>query len=106
MSKVKSKELFWDPSPAADVVGHRVYYTQGMNQPVNYDSDFVDVGPETSARIDVVLNGQEEGIFSFGVAAIDDVGNEADIYQHPSWVNVPLDVAPPAPVSGGGIRDL
>jgi hypothetical protein len=106
MAKVKVKTLHWDASPAADVVGHRVYYSQGINAPVSYDSRFVDVGPETEARIDVVLEGEDEGVFSFGVAAIDDAGNEADIYQAAAWVNVPLDVAAPAPVSNGGIRDL
>lgn len=107
MAKVKSKRLFWDPSPAEDVVKHRIYYAAGQGQPVSYDSRHVDVpGDEFEAKIDVVLEGEDEGVFSFGVAAIDDVGNESDIYQHPSWVNVPLDVVPPSPVSGGGISDL
>lgn len=107
MARVKVRELYWSASPSPDVTGHRVFYTQGRDTPVDLaTSKFVDVGTDTSANISVVLDGEQEGLFSFWVAPLDDAGNEGDLYQHQSWVNVPLDLIPPGPVSGGGIRDF
>lgn len=104
MAKVKVKTLFWDPSPSPDVIAYRVYHAQGQNAVVDYNSQFVQV-TNTEADLSLVLDEQGEGVFSFKVAAVDDVGNESDLFQSPSWVNVPLDVDPPAAVSGGGIRE-
>lgn len=103
------KEIFWEPSPAHDVVRHRVHYSVGQDAPVTKESPFIDIsGSQLSVTLDRVIaqSGEKDAVFSFGVVAFDDVGWDSDLYQHPDWVNVPLDVEPPAPVGGGGIREL
>lgn len=102
MARIKTRTLFFDPSPAADVVGYRVYYITGSGLPT-YDAQFKDIGLVTEAQLDLVV-GPADDSFSFGVSALDEAGGESDIYQNPDWVGVPLDLDPPAAPSGGGLR--
>lgn len=103
------REIFWDPSPAQDVVKHRIYYAVGQDNHATKEDPYIEIpGDQYSVTLDRVIaeSGEKDALFSFAVSAIDDVGWESDLYEHPDWVSVPLDVEPPAPVSGGGIRDL
>ena len=96
MAKVRSYMLQWDPSPDADVTGYRVYWATPPEL-VTYDSHNVDVG--TSTSVSVPTGGMPtsfDGYMTFGVSALDDVGNESDI----STATLPFDLlAPSAPTN-------
>lgn len=98
MGKVISKVIKFAASPSPDVVNNRLYYS--TEQGLNYDSDFVEVGNETDVDGNVVVDLGSfltvEGDYYIGVAAVDDVGNEADIVEYPNAI--PLDFQIPEPV--------
>lgn len=94
MALVKaSGKIAWDPSTSADVVGYRVFYSLSGEAPT-YDSPFVDVGPVTEVALPLPGFPLFEGDVTFGIAAVDAVGNVSDLTP----ITVPLDeVAPAAP---------
>lgn len=83
--------LTWDAATSEDVVNYRVYYSS-TGEPT-YDSPFRDIG--LSTEVDLPLEGQEpmEGNITYGISAIDSVGNESDIVT----LKIVIDTTPPAP---------
>jgi hypothetical protein len=94
MARFKQKEITITDVPA-DVVNHRVYYSDAS--PVDYNADFVELPASlTTIKLpDDVPDVMGKAKFYVGVSAINDQGHESDIGEHP----VPFGfVAPPVPV--------
>lgn len=103
MAKIKPRRIYWNASTSSDVVSRNVYVAPGGSNIIQ-DIDSGALAPHVNVpNPEWNITGLPEGNYDFAVAAVDDAGNESDPYQHPDWVNVPLDVTPPAPPSGGGI---
>ncbi len=106
MSRIISRTLRWDAPAATDVTGYLVYAAMDVDEPAwlaEIDAGQVEpVAEVTDTAWPIDLN--EEGDWSFAVAAQDDAGNISDPHQSPAWVEVPLDVTPPDPPSGGVIE--
>lgn len=106
MARVGTKEFYWTPSAAQDVVGYRVYVEPEAN-PITYSSPHVDVGDVVEVDLGALANGgftvlaEADGTYNLGVSALDDMGNESDISVVAS---VPLDFVPPLPPTGLGVR--
>ncbi|MCG6909558.1 MAG: hypothetical protein LJE94_05475 [Deltaproteobacteria bacterium] len=79
MAKLKKRKLRWNASESQQVVGYRIYWAEAGE--VGYDSPFADLGNVT----EVVLPDEVEGFspkgdpVEFGVAAVDELGNESDL---------------------------
>ena len=99
MAKLIGLKIKFQASASPDVVSNNLYYAQQPTQ-VDYDSPHVDVGnvKDTEGFVNVDL-GQYlsglDGIYNIGIAAIDDVGNEADMSKAN---DLPLDFQAPEPV--------
>ena len=100
MAKLVGKKFRFLPSDSSDVVDNKLYvepYADPSN--LTYDSPSYSVGntPETDGYIYVDLMDyvNVEGNYDIGIAAVDDVGNEADMQK---LLNVPLDLKAPNPV--------
>jgi len=107
MSRVRRRRLYWDPPADTDVVDFAVY-ARAPDFPdflATVDAGLVEPH-EVVTDPEYFLDNLPEGDYQFAVCARDDAGNWSDPYQHPAWVNVPLDVTPPGPVSGGGLETL
>ena len=79
MAKIRKRKIHWTPSPAMDVAGYKLYWTEGDE--VTYDSDFAEVGnvtevvlPDDIPSFPVAGNG-----IKLGVTAINEIGNESDM---------------------------
>lgn len=107
MSRIRSRRLYWDPPADTDVLDFAVYAGDPNQSDFigNIDAGLVEphaVVTDPEYRIEDLA----EGSYQFAVCVRDDAGNWSDPYQHAAWVNVPLDVTPPGPASGGGLETL
>ncbi len=109
MSRVKERQIFWDPPSDTDITGYEVYSDDPQN------SDFLDevdagvvtpLATTTAPELTLSEGLLPEGNYQFAAVSKDTAGNLSDPYQHPAWQNVPLDLTAPNPPSGGGIRVL
>jgi hypothetical protein len=98
---IKEVTLKFTPSQATDVVGYKLYYVP-QGQTLNYDSPFIDLGNpavgddgKVAVQVGELPNFQaSDNVFSLGVTAVDDAGNESAM----STADVTLDfTAPDAP---------
>jgi hypothetical protein len=107
MSRVRTRRLFWSPSPSTDVVGYAVYAAPAGDTTFIPKVDAGTVAPlfANVATSEAVLSGGAipEGTWQFAVCAIDDAGNYSDPYQAATWVNVPLDLTAPQPPPSGDV---
>ncbi len=92
MAKIKKRKLRWKASQSQQVVGYRLYWAEGEG--VDYSSPFAALGNVTEVVLPDDIDGFSPtgGPVEFGVAAIDELGNESDlvIFQAPYQFNVPL----------------
>lgn len=105
MAKIKPLKLAFDNPPDADVTHMRVYYAPvadgGLNPNVFDDFAVEDWGdlPDGRKFIDLAtisgMAGKDDN-YLFGLAAIDDIGNEGDIWQGQHPVDF---IAPSAPTN-------
>lgn len=104
MAKVIKKRIKFVPSDGVDVVAHRVYIAPDPDE-LTYASLHVDVPvPESELIVPDEFPGfpMRDVMYSVGVTAIDDVGNESDM----AVILAPFDFdAPPAP-AGVVIEDV
>ena len=107
MARIRQRRMFWVNPPAGDQQATEIY----VGSPGQTDFlEAIDAGAvEPHATVEApdseyYLADLPEGDYQLAVAALDDDGNYSDPYQHPAWVNVPLDVTPPAAPSGGGLE--
>ena len=99
MSKVQDFNIRFLASDSPDVATNRLYYEEVPTE-VTYDSQWVDVGnvADVDGYVNVSLGahlGALDGIYNIGIAAVDDVGNEATMSKAN---DLPLDFVAPNPV--------
>ena len=103
MARIARRRMFWDPPAATDVTSYEVYAgPPGPGFGGEVDAGNVPVHATVSDP-EYFIENLPEGNHQFVVVAVDDAGNRSDPYQHPAWADVPLDVTPPDPPSGGGL---
>ena len=91
MAKIKKRRLRWSASESAQVVGYKLYWSEGGE--VNYDSKCVALGNITEIvlpdDVDSFIPGG--GPIVFGITALDELGNESDMatFVAPYQFNVP-----------------
>ena len=92
MAKMKKRKLCWKTSQSQQVVGYRLYWAEGGE--VGYDSPFAALGNVTEVVVPDDVNGFSHrcGPIEFGVAAVDELGNESNltIFKAPYQFNIPL----------------
>jgi hypothetical protein len=92
MAKIKKRKLRWKASESQQVVGYRLYWAEG--QEVNYNSSFTSLGNVTEVVLPDDVDGFSPtgGPVKFGVAAVDELGNESDLvtFEAPYQFNIPL----------------
>lgn len=79
MGKIKQRKLRWTGSESPQVVGYKLYWEEGGD--VTYDSSSAIVGNVTEVVLpdDVDDFKPENGPIEFGIAAVDELGNESDL---------------------------
>ena len=91
MAKIKKRRLKWTASDSAQVVGYKLYWSEGSE--VNYDSKCVTLGNITEIVLpdDVDAFMPQGGPIVFGITALDELGNESDMTTlvAPYQFNVP-----------------
>ena len=79
MAKIKKRRLSWLASSSSQVVGYKLYWSQGGG--VNYDSQCVTLGNITELilpdNVDAFTPGS--GPIELGITAVDELGNESDM---------------------------
>lgn len=94
MAKIKAKTLSFESSTSPDVVGYRLYVA-AEGEELTYDSEVLDLGMETTVNLGAVpALASKDGIFTIGITAVDDGGNESDMT---TMGGVPLDFQAPNP---------
>ena len=92
MAKIKKRKLCWKASESQQVVGYKLYWAEG--ETVNYSSSFAVLGNVTEVVLPDDVDGFSPagGPVEFGIAAVDELGNESDLvtFQAPYQFNVPL----------------
>jgi len=92
MAKMKKRKLCWKASESQQVVGYRLYWAEGGE--VGYNSPFAALGNVTEVVLPDDVNGfsHKGGPIEFGVAAVDELGNESDLatFKAPYQFNIPL----------------
>lgn len=92
MAKMKKRKLCWKASESQQVVGYRLYWAE--NGAVGYDSPFATLGNVTEVVLpdDVNNFSHKGGPIEFGVAAVDELGNESDLatFKASYQFNIPL----------------
>jgi hypothetical protein len=101
MAKAAEFKIRFLASDSPDVSTNRMYWVEAPT-PVDYTSAWVDVGnvKDADGFVNVDLGAtlgvhQLDGVFNIGVAAVDDLGNEADMSKAN---DLPLDFVAPNPV--------
>ncbi|MGI9251833.1 MAG: hypothetical protein ACR2PR_11685 [Pseudohongiellaceae bacterium] len=106
MAKIRNRRLFVTPPNAPDVVGYDWYHELASADNAQFLGD-ADNGNAANEPVRTTapqyFPDLPEADYQFCVIVVDDAGNESDPFQHPGWVNVPLDVTPPPAASVGGI---
>jgi hypothetical protein len=92
MAKMKKRKLCWKASESQQVIGYRLYWAEGGK--VGYDSPFAALGNVTEVILPDGVDGfsHSGGPIEFGVAAVDELGNESDltIFKASYQFNIPL----------------
>ena len=79
MARLKKRKLCWKASGSSQVVGYRLYWSEGRG--VNYDSSCEMLGNVTEIILPdgVASFNPGSGPVTFGVTAVDELGNESDM---------------------------
>lgn len=79
VAKIKKRQLRWTASESPQTVGYKMYWAE--NEKVSYDSQCVKVGNVTTIVLpdDVEAFRPQNGPIEFGIAAVDELGNESDL---------------------------
>jgi hypothetical protein len=81
MAKVKKRKIRWEASKSSNVLGYKLYWTEGSG--VNYDSECALVGNQTEVLLpdDVPAFPVVKGALEIGITAVTEVGNESDMIK-------------------------
>lgn len=79
MAKIKKRKLHWKASESPQVVGYKIYWSDG--EAVSYDSPSATLGNVTQVLLpdDIVGFSPGKGPVEFGITAMDELGNESDM---------------------------
>ena len=79
MAKMKKRRLSWKPSGSPQVIGYKLYWSEGSE--VTYESPSAQLGNVTSVILpdDVSTFEPGNGPLEIGLTAIDELGNESDM---------------------------
>lgn len=89
--------LTWTPSTSSDVVTYYVY-ADINGDGLTYEDPHADVGLVSSVQLPIQgLPAAPEGSITYGVTAVDEVGNESDFLN----IVVNVDITPPEPPTDG-----
>ena len=94
MGRMRKHKLSWKPSESKRVIGYRLYWSKGT--PVNYTSNFVELGNVNEINLPDILSGGVplgESIH-LGISALDESGNESDITLLPEPYQLSMPAAP------------
>jgi hypothetical protein len=94
VGRVAKKKLSWDASPSPGVAGYRIYW--GCGKPVDYDSQFVDVGKMTALVLpdDIPSFPRVTGKVEIGITAVSERGNESDMHVLSAFLDFARPCAP------------
>jgi hypothetical protein len=79
MAKMKKRRLSWKPSGSPQVIGYKLYWSEGSE--VTYKSQSAQLGNVTSIVLpdDVATFEPGSGPLEIGLTAVDELGNESDM---------------------------
>ena len=79
MAKIKKRKLQWKASESPQVVGYKLYWSEGDT--VNYESPSSILGNVTQVLLpdDITEFSPGNGPIEFGITAVDELGNESDM---------------------------
>lgn len=102
VAKVRKKRVRWSSSTAPDVGGYKLYWA--VNEGVNYDSDFFEVGNVTEVILpdDVPSFPLVAGDVEVGITAVNRAGNESDM----AAASAKFDFTVPAPPTDIVVEDI
>ena len=102
MAKLKRRRLSWRPSGSPQVVGYKLYWSQGDE--VTYDSQSAPLGNVTAVILpdDIVSFKPGNGSLEIGLTAVDELGNESDMIT----VSAPYQFSVPEIPSGLKIESV
>ena len=91
MAKIKKRKLVWKPSTSAQVVGYKLYWSEGGK--VDYQCPSAKLGNVNEVVLPDDVEGFDKvkGSVELGITAVDELGNESDlvILKTPYQFNVP-----------------
>jgi len=98
MAKMKRRRLSWKPSGSPQVVGYKLYWSEGGA--VTYDSQSAPLGNVTAVMLpdDIVSFKPGNGPLKIGLTAVDELGNESDMIT----VSAPYQFS--VPEAPGGLK--
>ena len=79
MAKMKKRRLSWKPSASPQIVGYKLYWSEGSE--VTYESQSVQLGNVTAVILpdDITSFKPGNGPLEIGLTAVDELGNESDM---------------------------
>ncbi len=79
MAKLKKRKLCWKASDSSQVVGYKLYWSEGSLP--DYDSNCEMLGNVSEIVLpdDVASFKPKSGPITFGITAVDELGNESDM---------------------------
>jgi hypothetical protein len=79
LAKIKKRKMHWKPSQSAQVVGYKIYWSEGGK--VDYDASSAALGNVTEVLLPDGVAGFSpgQGSVEFGITAVDELGNESDM---------------------------
>jgi hypothetical protein len=95
MAKIRKRKIRWNASASPGVIGYKVYWAVGT--PVNYDSDFADVGNVTEIILPDAISSFPvfRGDIQLGITAVTEMGNESEMMT----TSAPFEFIAPDPPS-------
>jgi hypothetical protein len=79
VAKIKKRKLHWKASESPQVVGYKLYWSEG--EQVDYESQSAALGNVTQVLLPDEIPGftPGRGTVEFGITAVDELGNESDM---------------------------
>lgn len=91
MAKIKKRKLVWKPSNSAQVIGYKIYWSEGGK--VDYHCASAKLGNVNEVVLPDDVDGFDKvkGPVELGITAVDELGNESDlvVLKTPYQFNVP-----------------
>jgi hypothetical protein len=91
MARIRKRKIRWNPSPAPDVAGYKLYWA--VEGGVNYDCDCAELGRRTEVILpdDIPSFPLVDGEIELGITAVNEIGNESDMttFSAPFEFSVP-----------------